>query len=55
MKEHDVVRVVHDIPEYGLVAGDRGTIVWVSSNHYMVEFLDNQIHTLGPEDITTHI
>lgn len=41
MKINDVVEVSRDVPELGLVAGDRGVVVCVfSGGVYEVEFSD---------------
>jgi hypothetical protein len=44
LREHDRVVLTAPLPEYGLVAGDVGTIVMVHDGGYEVEFvaLDGQ-------------
>ncbi len=39
---HDVVALLHDLPEYGLVAGQVGTVVMdLAPGVFEVEFSDN--------------
>jgi hypothetical protein len=41
-KKHDVVALLLDLPEYGLVPGDTGAVVhcYDQANAYEVEFVD---------------
>ena len=58
MKELDNVALREDLPDYGLVVGDVGTIVFVHRNGeaYEVEFADADgttlaVQTLSPEQV----
>ncbi|MFY9620151.1 MAG: DUF4926 domain-containing protein [Pyrinomonadaceae bacterium] len=42
IKEHDVVALLQDVPEHGLIRGEVGTVVHLwKSGAYEVEFSDN--------------
>jgi hypothetical protein len=58
IRELNSVVLVRDLPEYGLEAGDVGTVVYVygEGEGYEVEFVGGEGETvavirLGPEDI----
>ena len=58
MNEHDFAVLTHTLPEYGLVAGDMGTVVHVyaGGRGYEVEFttadgMTVAVVTLKPEDV----
>lgn len=48
-KEYDVVSLVHDIPDYYLKTGDRGTVLMVYENPtaYEVEICNSEGATLA--------
>ena len=54
--ELDVVALTHDITEYGLSEGNRGTIVqlYKGGNAFAVEFLDAEGYTVALIDLTTN-
>lgn len=48
----DVVALLHDRPEFGLLAGDVGTVVEVlASDVFEVEFLDESGRTVALEEL----
>lgn len=57
MKELELIRLISDLPDYSLKAGDRGTIVLVhgQGEAYEVEFIKSgrtvAVTTLEPEQI----
>lgn len=54
INELDIVILAHDIAEYNLKKGDRGTVVHCYSNGkaYEVEFIDNESHTTALSTLT---
>ena len=54
LKELDLAALRHDLPEYGLIAGDVGTVVLVhgAGAAYEVEFLTAEGRTIAVETLT---
>lgn len=54
IKEHDVVELTKDKPEFGLKKGDKGTILMIlsaSPSVYEIEFMGDESETLAIETI----